>query len=155
MKITSLLASAIITLILITATHSQAQSTPAPSVYFRNTSENTVKIWVQVSQGNIPYEGGVGYVDNVEIEPGQSVNIETGDYWHLYLCGTDLVTGESWDNDFNPEIHVPGGIIQLDWVGAFNGGGFTVSDVIDPNVLATAKDISLGLGYVNGSFIAN
>jgi hypothetical protein len=124
------------------------------SVYFKNTTETPVSIWVQVSTGNVPYEGDVEFYEDVVVEPGDSVNMEVGDFWHLYLLGTDLVTGESWDSDFNPPSD---GDFQLDWVGAFNGGGFSLGTLTDLNLPDTAIKIAAtrfaaGLSFEGGTW---
>jgi len=129
--------------------------THANSVFFRNVSENPVSIWAQVSLGSVPYEGGLGYIDDVEVAPGESVDIPVEQYWHLYLIGTDLVTGESWDNDFNPGVHAPYGNLQLDGVGAYNGGGFSISSIVDPEVSEAARTLTLGLNFANGQWEAS
>ncbi len=79
--------------------------------------------------------------------------MDLGEYWHFYLCGTDLTTGESWDSDFNPGVHVPTGNLQLTWVGAFNGGGFTATSALDPEVIETARKMALNLSFVNGQWV--
>jgi hypothetical protein len=127
------------------------------SVYFRNTSANPVSIWVQVSTGTVPYEGDTGYIEDLVVQPEESINVNTGEYWHLYLIGTDLTTGESWDSDYNPGVHVSTGTLQLDWAGAFNGGGFTVSSYIDPDITNStvyelSKKIVEGLTFTNGQW---
>jgi hypothetical protein len=125
----------------------------AQSILFVNNNENPVSIYANISTGSVPYEGEVLNVDNESIAPGESVEIPLGQYWHVYLLGIDLVTGNSWDNDFNPGIHVPTGNLRLDWAGAVNGQGYTVTALTDPSLLEQARKLSIGIGYVNGSFV--
>lgn len=139
----------ITTILIVTSVGVKAQS-----ILFVNNHSNPVGIYAIISTGSIPYEGEVLNVDNQSVEPGESVEIPLGEYWHVYLTGIDLVTGESWDNDFNPGVHVPTGNLQLNWTGAVNGQGYTITALTDPNLLEEARKLSVGLGFVNGSFVA-
>lgn len=125
----------------------------AQSILFVNNNENPVGIYAIISTGSVPYEGDALNIDNESVAPGESVEIPLGEYWHVYLTGIDLVTGESWDNDFNPGIHVPTGNLRLDWAGAVNGQGYTVTALTDPSLLEQARKLSVGVSYVNGSFV--